>query len=131
MDESLGEQVRREVVLAAPPADVWEAVTTPRLVGAWLGDVIELVPKSGGRVMVRAADGSTLRGLVEVAEPGRRLVLRWRRWDPLGSGTPGRTSVGPATRVVFDLEPTDTGTLLTVTEERVDLVVSVGTMEAS
>jgi uncharacterized protein YndB with AHSA1/START domain len=130
---SLGERVRREMVLPAPPVDVWEAVSTPSLGGAWLGDVIELVPRPGGRVTVRAADGSTLRGRVEVLEPGRRLVLRWRRLDPLGSGSPrvGAPSAGAATRVVFELEPTDAGTLLTVTEERVDLVASVGTKEAS
>jgi uncharacterized protein YndB with AHSA1/START domain len=118
-------------VLPAPPIDVWEAVTAPGLVGAWLGEVIELVARPGGRVTVRAPDGSTLRGMVEVAEPGRCLVLRWRRWDPVGPGFAGGPSVGPPTRVVFNLERTDAGTLLTVTEERVDLVVPAGPTWAS
>jgi uncharacterized protein YndB with AHSA1/START domain len=133
VNESAGERVRREMVLPASPVDVWEAVTTPTLVGAWLGDVIELDPRPGGRVTVRASDGSTLRGRVEAAEPGRRLALRWRRVDPLSSGSPrvGAPLAGAATKVVFELEPTDAGTLLTVTEERVDLVASVGTKEAS
>ena len=127
----MGDHVRRQMVLPAQPLDVWEAVTTPSLVGAWLGDVIELVPKPGGRVTVRAADGSMLRGLVEVAEPGRRLVLRWRRLDRARFGSPGGTAAGTATRVVLDIEPIDEGTLLTVTEERVELVTSVGSAEAS
>jgi uncharacterized protein YndB with AHSA1/START domain len=59
-------------------------------------------------------DGSTNRGLVEIVEPPRRFVLRWRTLA--GAGIALR--VGEPTRVEFTLRPLDGGarTLVIVTE---------------
>jgi uncharacterized protein YndB with AHSA1/START domain len=105
--------VTRRVMLPAPRHEVWRALTSPELLGAWLGEVVELEPRAGGAVIVRDADGTTRRGLVERAEPERTLVFRWRRLA--GAGRSLR--VGEATRVVFALEDDRAGTRLTVTEE--------------
>jgi uncharacterized protein YndB with AHSA1/START domain len=107
------EPVRRTVLLPAPREEVWRALTSLELLAEWLGEVVELEPRAGGAVVLREADGRTLRGLVERADPGRALVLRWRRLSGAGISL----QVGEATRVVLELEDEGSGTRLTVTEE--------------
>jgi uncharacterized protein YndB with AHSA1/START domain len=112
------EPVTRSVVLPVPREEAWRALTTLDLLAAWLGEVVELEPKARGAVVVREADGSMRRGLVERIEPGRSLVLRWRRI----SGEGASIEVGEATRVTFELEDGDGYARLTVTEEPVALL---------
>lgn len=109
--------VTRAIALPASRDDVWRALTSPDELSAWLGEVLELEPRAGGAVVVREPDGTTRRGVVEAAEPGRALVLRWRRLSRAG----GSLEVGAATRVVFRLDDDPAGTLLTVHEEPVPL----------
>ena len=103
----------RGIVLPASRERVWRALTSLELLAGWLGEVIELEQRAGGAVVVREADGSIRRGLVERVEHGRTLVLRWRRLHGRG----GSLEVGEATRVAFELESEGAGTRLTVTEE--------------
>lgn len=112
--------VTRTVALPASRDEVWQALTSPEELSAWLGEVLELELRAGGAVTVREPDGATRRGIVETAEPGRALVLRWRRL----SGAGGSLEVGGATRVVFELEDDPAGTALTVREEPVPLATS-------
>jgi uncharacterized protein YndB with AHSA1/START domain len=114
------EPVTRSVMLPVLREEAWGALTTLDLLAAWLGEVVELEPKAGGAVVVREADGSTRRGLVERIEPGRPLVLRWRRI----SGAGASIEVGEATRVTLELEDEDGQVRLTVTEEPVALVAA-------
>jgi uncharacterized protein YndB with AHSA1/START domain len=105
---------RHEITLDAPPAQVWDALTDPDRFGEWFGGEVELDPRPGAPVLVRMPDGSTNRGLVEIVEPPRRFVLRWRTLA--GAGIALR--VGEPTRVEFTLRPLDGGarTLVIVTE---------------
>jgi uncharacterized protein YndB with AHSA1/START domain len=112
------ERVGRTVLLPADPDEVWVTLTTPEELSGWLGEVLELDLRPGGSLVVREADGSTRRGLVEAAEPGRSLSFRWRRLAGAGISL----EVGEATRVTFLLELDPVGTRLTVTEETVPLV---------
>ncbi|MCI0633873.1 MAG: SRPBCC domain-containing protein [Actinobacteria bacterium] len=114
--------ITRWVEIPASRRDVWRALTTPDLLAAWLGEVLELEPEVGGSVIVRQPDGSIRRGLVELAEPGRALVFRWRRLAGVGP----TLEVGDATRVGFALEDSGAGTRLVVTEEPAPLVADRG-----
>jgi uncharacterized protein YndB with AHSA1/START domain len=108
------------VVLAATRDDVWRALTSPDELSAWLGHVLELDARPGGAVIIRDATGAIRRGVVEVAEQARTLVVRWRRLDGSGSGL----TVGVATRVAFELADEGESTRLTVREEQVTLATS-------
>lgn len=119
-----GGSVTRDVVIAAPREEVWRAVTALDLLSAWLGEVVELEPKVGGALIVLEPDGSMRRGLVELVEPGRALVFRWRRLAGAGPSL----EVGEATRVAFLLEDDGSGTRLTVTEEPAVLVSAGGAL---
>jgi uncharacterized protein YndB with AHSA1/START domain len=112
--------VTRSVVLPADPEVVWTTITTREELSAWFGEVLELEARAGGSVLVRDPDGSTRRGTVDTADPGRLLVFRWRRLAGAGVAL----DVGDASRVTLSLEPDRAGTLLTVTEEPVELATS-------
>lgn len=107
------------MVLPAEPDVVWATLTTPAELSAWLGEVVELELEPGGSLVVREG-GSTRRGVVEAAEPGRILSFRWRRLAGAGVSL----EVGGASRVTFVLESDPVGTRLTVTEEPVPLATA-------
>ena len=110
----VAEPIRRQVMLDAPPDQVWEAVTTAEHLEAWFGAGVQLDARPGAPITVAWPDGSKSRGLVERVEPPRRFVFRWR----VMSGVGLTLTVGAPTRVEFTLEPLDDGarTLVTVTE---------------
>ena len=103
--------------IAARPAIVFDALTTPDGIAVWWGPdagpvlLAEADPRVGGRFRVRfrmlddtehEASGDYL----EVVRP-ERLAMTWR-WLG-GQEDPGES------RLAFDLRPTDTGTELTLT----------------
>jgi len=106
-DEKAGAAaVRRSVLLAAPVAAVWAALTDPDQLSAWLGGDVDLDPFPGGQIAVRE-DGRLRRGVIVDLEPLRRLEIRWlppsRRlgflWgpddQPAGSGGEVEFLLGP------------------------------------
>ena len=96
-------------MLAAPPHEVWPAVSEPDRLASWFGGRVELDARPGGRVVLSDEDGERW-GTVEFLEPGRRLVLRlWTRASAL---------VG--TRVEFSLEDEGGRTRLTVAESPIE-----------
>jgi uncharacterized protein YndB with AHSA1/START domain len=101
-------QVRREIELDAPLADVWRALTDTNLLGAWLGDEVELDPAAGGAVSVLTEAGERREGSVVSVEEASRLVFTWTGED----GTPSR--------VTFEVEEAGRMTRLRVTETRLD-----------
>jgi uncharacterized protein YndB with AHSA1/START domain len=103
MDET---RIRRTVELDAPAADVWRALTEPALLGDWLGQEVELDVRPGGSGFIVEDDGAVRRAQVDEVDPLRRLALRW--WPEDGDG--------PESTVELELEPTQSGTLLVVTE---------------
>ena len=104
------DSIEREVVLPAPPARVWAALTRPDQLGAWFGTQAAVDLRPGGEV-VFTWDGSTgprgtSRGVIETIEPTHRFAFRWQA-DP---GEP------PMTLVEFTLEAHPEGTRLRVVE---------------
>lgn len=109
--------VEREVVLPAPPGEVWEALTGADALARWFGAEADVDPRPGRTSTFRHPDGTEERAMVESAESGRRLVLRWL---PFARDPDGQTRHRTPSRVVFVLDDDPDGTKLRVTEERLD-----------
>jgi uncharacterized protein YndB with AHSA1/START domain len=99
-------EVTRELVLAAPCDEVWEALTNPERLEEWFANDVELDLGSGEGVF-RWENGEVRRAVVEEAERDRRLAIRW--WDP-------NTADGGESEVTFTLDELEDGTRLVVTE---------------
>jgi uncharacterized protein YndB with AHSA1/START domain len=104
------DSIEREVILPAPPARVWAALTQADQLGAWFGTQASIDLRPGGEV-VFTWDGSTgprgsSRGVIEIVEPTQRFAFRWQ------------ADQGDAqmTRVEFTLESHAEGTRLFVVE---------------
>ena len=107
------DKVERRVELPVPPEEVWPALSEGPRLSAWFGAEIALEPRAGGRATFRWPDGRERGAVVEVVEPGRRLVFRWMPFERLADG---RAAVVGAGRVEFELEPIGRGTALRVRE---------------
>jgi uncharacterized protein YndB with AHSA1/START domain len=104
------DSIERELVLPAPPARVWTALTRADQLSAWFGTQASIDLRPGGEV-VFTWDGSTgprgaTRGVIEVVEPPHRFAFRWQP-----SSETART-----TRVEFALAPHPEGTHLRIVE---------------
>lgn len=93
----MDELVERELTVPNEIEEVWRSLTEPE----WLGEDASIELREAGEV--RAGERS---GFVEEAEAPRRLVFWW--------SAPGEE----ATRVELDLDETDAGTHIRVTESR-------------
>ena len=98
-------EVRREILLPAPPDDVWAALTEAERLEEWFANDVELDPRPGGEGTFRWDDGEERHAVVEVAEEGRRLSFDW-----------SDDEAGVTTTVDFTLEEVAEGTRLTVIE---------------
>ncbi|MGY6501267.1 MAG: SRPBCC family protein [Acidimicrobiales bacterium] len=97
------------VDIDAEPAEVWESLTDPDGVEAWLGTDSRLDPIEGSDLAVTDPEtATTRRGLVDHVDPHRRLVYTWWPDDP--------TDPTPATTVDIRLLPLHPGTRVIVTE---------------
>jgi uncharacterized protein YndB with AHSA1/START domain len=104
------DRIERTVELAHPPAKVWAALTTGEGLGAWFGNeaTIDLRPGGSAR-MTWTSEGSTAEMRVERVEEPRVFGFTWPVYG-LPEEDPRRTYVE------FTLEPSGTGTRLTVVE---------------
>lgn len=93
----MDELVERELRVPETAEEVWRSLAQPE----WLGDGATIDLREAGEV--RAGDRT---GFVEEADTPRRLVFWWSAPDE------------EATRVEIDLDETDTGTHIRVTESR-------------
>jgi uncharacterized protein YndB with AHSA1/START domain len=98
-------EVTREVVVPAPPDEVWEALTDPEQLGEWFANEVELELVPGGDGVFRWADGETRVATVEEVEEGRRFAFRWEDEDG-----------DDASRVELVVEEDQEGTRVVVTE---------------
>jgi uncharacterized protein YndB with AHSA1/START domain len=98
-------EVTREVVLRAPPEEVWDAVTDPGRLEEWFANEVELTLEPGGEGTFRWEDGETRLATVEEVDEGRRFAFTW-------AGEEGDDEA----RVELVLEEDDEGTRVVVTE---------------
>jgi uncharacterized protein YndB with AHSA1/START domain len=89
--------VERELTVPETPEEVWRSLAEPE----WLGEDATIELCEAGEV--RAGERT---GFVEEVDPARRLVFWWSAPDE------------EATRVEIDLDETDAGTNIRVTESR-------------
>jgi uncharacterized protein YndB with AHSA1/START domain len=121
MMQSSTDEIRKQVLLRAPLARVWRALTTPDEFGAWFGVEMHgaFVPGTTvrGRITHQGYEHLTWEVVVDRMEPER--IFSWR-WHPYAVDPSVDYSSEPTTLVVFELEPSGDGTLLTVTESGFD-----------
>ena len=98
-------EVTRELVVPAPPDEVWDALTEPDRLREWFANSVEL-DLDGREGVFRWDDGEVRRARVEAVDPGRSLRMVW--WD---EDDPGDRST-----VAFSIEEAPAGTRLVVTE---------------
>jgi uncharacterized protein YndB with AHSA1/START domain len=103
------DRIRRTVEIAHPPAKVWSAVTTAEGLGTWFGNAASIDLRPGGAAEMTWTSGEKASMRIERVEEPTVFGFTWGI-SGLPDGDPRRTYVE------FKLEPTDTGTRLTVTE---------------
>jgi uncharacterized protein YndB with AHSA1/START domain len=113
LHESGADVIRREIVLPASPAEVWDALTDGKHVSRWFGAEVEMAPRLGGQVRFRWPDGVERGAVIEALETERLLVLRWL---PFYRDAGGKTRRRAGTTVRFTLGPRDEKTVLVVEE---------------
>lgn len=113
-------RIDRTIEIQAPPARVYQALTNTAEVAEWFQVHIEGTIKQGAEVwMTSSPEHGSMRFLVKIAEltPPRRVV--WQ-WHPGAVDPKVDYSKEPTTTVTFTLEPTPTGTKVTVSETGFD-----------
>ena len=131
MSSSPTDRIEKEIVIRAPRARVWRALTDPEEFGQWFGVRLESAFAPGARVRGRITspgyDHITLEVAVERMEPERSLA--WR-WHPHAIDTTRDYSAEPTTLVAFELADVPEGTRLTVVESGFDALPAARRAEA-
>jgi len=115
------DRIEKSVVLRAPRARVWEALTDARAFGRWFG--VELAgpfapgARVTGRITHKGYEHLPFEITVERMEPER--LLSWR-WHPNAVDPGVDYSDEPTTLVVFELTDVAEGTQLDVVESGFD-----------
>jgi uncharacterized protein YndB with AHSA1/START domain len=107
------EEISREVVIDAPTDEVWDAVTDPERLGDWFGADVEGEVAEGQTVHFVTPDGSDRRAVIERVDEGCEITFRYLPTDD-----------DPSSRVVINIEPLGDGSIVRVTERRIEPAVS-------
>jgi uncharacterized protein YndB with AHSA1/START domain len=128
------DRIEKTVVLRAPLARVWRAVSDAKEFGSWFGVEFDRPFAAGaamkGRIVPTRADpevaaqqkayeGAAFTCTVETIEPMSRFSFRWH---PFAVDPAVDYSGEPTTLVVFELAEVPGGTRLTITESGFDRV---------
>jgi uncharacterized protein YndB with AHSA1/START domain len=117
------DRIEKQIVLEAPRARVWRALTDVRQFNEWFGVQLTSPFRPGavvtGRITFPGAEHLTMTAWVETMEPERRFSFRWHPYaiDPAVD-----YSGEPTTLVTFTLEDVEGGTRLTVVESGFDAI---------
>ena len=98
----------------APIAAVWRGLTDPALLPQWLGTVVEIDIRTGGRLVIDHGQGQLSRSEVTEAEAPHRLTMTWEFPDE------------PRSRVAVELRESDEGAAAKLTHTGPDLAASYG-----
>jgi uncharacterized protein YndB with AHSA1/START domain len=118
------DRIERTLQLAHPPERVWAALTTAEGLGTWFGHRAEIDLRVGGQAKLIWDSGDTATLTIERLEPPRVFGYTWPV-SGLPDGDPRRTYVE------FTLEPTGTGTTLTMVESGFAQVPEAGAHDAA
>ena len=118
------DRIERKVLLKAPRARVWRALSDAAEFGNWFG--VDFKGKSfaagkavQGKVTYPGFEHVTMEITIERVVPER--LLSWR-WHPAAIDPKADYSQEPTTLVVFELQEVDGGTMLTVVESGLDKI---------
>jgi uncharacterized protein YndB with AHSA1/START domain len=127
-------RIEKSILLPAPCARVWQAISDTQQFGTWFGVEFDGGFVAGarltGKIVPTKVDpevaksqaphaGKSFECFVDRIEPMRRFSFRWHPF----AVDPGIDYASePMTLVVFDLTPTPTGTMLTISETGFDRV---------
>jgi len=128
------DRIEKKVLLRAPRARVWRALTDAKEFGSWFGVKLDGPFKAGatlrGTIVPTTVDavvaeqqkpheGLAFDIMVERIEPERLFSFRWH---PYAVDRGSDYSAEPTTLVVFELEEQAKGVMLTVTESGYDSI---------
>jgi uncharacterized protein YndB with AHSA1/START domain len=99
--------IHEETVIAAPPGQVFELLTTGSLFGSATGQPAEITDREGDPFSLF---GGRVEGRQVELVPGRRVVQAWR----FGTAHPSAWEPGVYSTVRFTLEPAGEGTRLVI-----------------
>src|SRR5690348_1424215 len=112
-----------EIVLDAPRARVWRALTDVRQFNEWFGVHLmgEFAPgrEITGHITMRGYEHVKMTVWVETMDPERRFAFRWH---PFAIDPDVDYSSEPTTLVTFTLEDAEGGTRLSVVESGFDAI---------
>ena len=115
------DRIEKEIVLRAPRARVWRALTDAAEFGTWFGVKIEgpFAPKTRvrGRITIKGYEHVTMEMAIERMEAERLFSYRWH---PYAVNPEIDYSAETPTLVEFRLADADGGTKLTVVESGFD-----------
>lgn len=121
MIETSANRIEKEIVVHAPRAKVWRAITDFREFGKWfqaeMKDPFVAGALSKGRITHLGYEHLTLEVHVERMEPEH--LFSWR-WHPYAVDPQQDYSNEPTTLVLFELEEIPQGTRIRVTESGFD-----------
>jgi uncharacterized protein YndB with AHSA1/START domain len=131
MGEASTDRIETEIVIRAPRAKVWRALTDAKEFGRWFGvemkDAFVAGATARGRITHPGFEHVVLEVDVERVEPER--LLSWR-WHPYAIDPKQDYTKEPKTLVVFELEDIPEGTRLKVTESGFDKIPAARRAEA-
>lgn len=117
------DRIERKILLKAPRARVWRALSNSEEFGNWFGVRMQgaFAPgqRAHGRITHPGYDHLEFEVWIERMEPER--LMSWR-WHPAAVEQGVDYSSEPTTLVVFELKDADHGTLLSVVESGFDNV---------
>jgi uncharacterized protein YndB with AHSA1/START domain len=117
------DRIEKKILLRAPKARVWRALSDSKEFGSWFGVNLEgpFVPGAtvSGKITTKGFDHLTMIVFVEKVDRERLLSFRWHPYavDPAAD-----YSKEPTTLVEFQLEEGQEGTMLTIVESGFDKV---------
>jgi len=103
------DRIERTVELVQPPAKVWAALTTAEGLGTWFGNQATIDLRPGGAAQMTWTSGDKANMRIERVEEPTVFGFTWQIY-----GLPEDDA--RRTYVEFTLEPTGSGTRLTVVE---------------
>ncbi len=126
------DRIERKILLKAPRARVWRALSNAEEFGDWFGVALKGKTFTAGE---RVQGNITYPGyehvvfdiVIERMEPER--LLSWR-WHPAAVDPAVDYSPEPTTLVVFELKEVDGGTLLSVVESGFDNIPPARRLDA-
>lgn len=114
-------EIRKQLLVQAPPSRVWRAITDADEFGAWFRVKLEspfvVGRETSGQITYPGWEHVRFTLRTEAIEPETRFAYRWH---PYAIDMDKDYSAEPMTLVEFLIEPRDGGTLVTVVESGFD-----------